>query len=333
MMNKEQSLQLKGVAILMMLFLHLFNTVDRVAECTTYVNFLNGKPLVYALARVCGMCVPIYLFISGYGLAYSARFDMRSFLRRLWRVFCRYWLVFALFIPVGCFLVPNYYPGSIQELVLNFLALSDTYNGEWWFLLPYVLLLAMARWIVPHVQRISPRQSWAEFFVLYGLSVLGQHVKHVGGDLYVVQRLVQFFFVLPAFYAGVCCGSRATKILEYVRSIRHPLLWMGGLLFIRCFLGASILNVLFCVPFVLLFIQLRLNRSVQSVLSFLGRHSTIMWLTHTFYAYYFFHTQLYALRNPLLIYVTLLTITLLTAIPLEWLANHFTEPQNNRRKT
>lgn len=56
-MTKDQSLQLKGIAILMMLFLHLFNTQERMMDCVTYLDFFNGKPLVYALARTCGLCV------------------------------------------------------------------------------------------------------------------------------------------------------------------------------------------------------------------------------------------------------------------------------------
>lgn len=48
-MTKEETLQLKGIAILMMLFLHLFNTTANVEQCQTYIYFWNGKPLVLAL--------------------------------------------------------------------------------------------------------------------------------------------------------------------------------------------------------------------------------------------------------------------------------------------
>lgn len=51
-MTKEETLQLKGIAILMMLFLHLFNTTANVEQCQTYIYFWNGKPLVLALSRV-----------------------------------------------------------------------------------------------------------------------------------------------------------------------------------------------------------------------------------------------------------------------------------------
>ncbi len=332
-MSKDQSLQLKGIAIAMMLFLHLFNTMERVEECTTLIPFFNGRPLVYVLARVCGLCVPIFLFISGYGLAHSQRFDTLTLLRRLRRVLTRYWLVFAIFIPVGCLLQPQHYPGSALECLLNVLTLSDSYNGEWWFLLPYILLLALSRWIIPQVRRSNARQRTTIFLLLFGLSVAGQNLKHTGGDLYAVHRLVQFLSLLPAFYAGACCALGSSEGSWYTRPLSHPLAWMTALLFVRCFIGASVTNVLFCVPFILLFIQMTPQRHMQSLLRYLGRHSTVMWLTHTFYAYYFFHAQLYGLRYPLFIYAALLTVTLLTAIPLEWAAKHLAETgKDNKQK-
>ena len=78
-MNKTESLQLKGIAILMMLFLHLFNTADRVELCNISIYFWNGKPLVLAMSRVAAFCVPIYLFISGYGLTCSYKKNSSEF--------------------------------------------------------------------------------------------------------------------------------------------------------------------------------------------------------------------------------------------------------------
>ena len=85
-MDKKESLELKGIAILLMLMLHLFNTQQRVAECTTFLYFWNGKPLVYALSRVGAFCVPLYIFISGYGhgsILAAGRLDFKSACRRV----------------------------------------------------------------------------------------------------------------------------------------------------------------------------------------------------------------------------------------------------------
>lgn len=44
-MTKEETLRLKGIAILMMLFLHLFNTTANVEQCQTYIYFGMGSRL------------------------------------------------------------------------------------------------------------------------------------------------------------------------------------------------------------------------------------------------------------------------------------------------
>ena len=67
MITKEESLQLKGSAILIMLFLHLFNSQENIDRCILSVKFL-GKPIVSQLATFSEICVPLYLFLSGYGL-------------------------------------------------------------------------------------------------------------------------------------------------------------------------------------------------------------------------------------------------------------------------
>ena len=316
-MDKDKSLQLKGVAILMMLFLHLFNTLERVGECTTYINFLNGKPLVYAVARVCGLCVPIYLFISGYGLTKSKNLDTTALFRRLRRVYSHYWLVFAIFIPLGCIVVPSVYPGNVLECVLNFFSVSVSYNGEWWFLLPYALLLFLARWLVPLVRRCSSWQNALVFALLYGLSVFAMNTKGEWDDNLLWLRTLHLLLVFPAFYAGAYCASHLPEKCWTVGSQKWPLGWLALLVFVRCFIGASIVNVLFCIPCILFFAQLHVPSSLQAFLRFFGHYSTFMWLTHTFYAYYFFHEDLYNLHYPLIIYVVLVFVSLLTAMGLD----------------
>jgi hypothetical protein len=148
-MTKEETLQLKGIAILMMLFLHLFNTTANVEQCQTYIYFWNGKPLVLALSRVAAFCVPIYIFLSGYGLAITYKQNqriMRSW-NRIFNLYINYWIVFLLFIPLACFIRPQNYPGNLTEFICNFIALDCSYNREWWFFLPYVLLVISSKHI------------------------------------------------------------------------------------------------------------------------------------------------------------------------------------------
>ena len=71
-MTKDDTQMLKGVAILLMLWLHLFNRIENVDLCHNLVS-LHGKPLAHFLAG-CADPVAFFLFLSGYGLykSYSA---------------------------------------------------------------------------------------------------------------------------------------------------------------------------------------------------------------------------------------------------------------------
>lgn len=62
-MTKQESLEFKGIAILLMLLLHLFNTQERVAECTTFINFWNHKtPRICTFASGFILCTPLHFF-------------------------------------------------------------------------------------------------------------------------------------------------------------------------------------------------------------------------------------------------------------------------------
>lgn len=64
-MDKQESMRLKGVAILFMIFLHLFTL--RQAGMYESLIFIKEMPLPALLTRLTNP-VPFFLFLSGYGL-------------------------------------------------------------------------------------------------------------------------------------------------------------------------------------------------------------------------------------------------------------------------
>ena len=75
--TKKDMKMLQGVAILFMLGLHLFARKEINGLYETFPE-INGVPLVYYLALFGDACVPIYLFVSGYGLYVSMGNGERS---------------------------------------------------------------------------------------------------------------------------------------------------------------------------------------------------------------------------------------------------------------
>lgn len=68
-MTREESLIMKGVAILLMLFYHLFNRIDYVDMCQTIIC-IDNIPLVHILTKAANP-VAFFIMLSGYGLYIS----------------------------------------------------------------------------------------------------------------------------------------------------------------------------------------------------------------------------------------------------------------------
>ena len=64
-MSKQESLMMKGVAILLMVFLHLFKI--NYADLYYSLIYVGNTPLAAIIARMANP-VPFFLILSGYGL-------------------------------------------------------------------------------------------------------------------------------------------------------------------------------------------------------------------------------------------------------------------------
>lgn len=153
-MTKEQTTILKGVAILLMLFFHLFNRLGNAALCTDIT--LMGNPLCHILSRASNP-VFFFLILSGYGLYMSnhrAGGDKNHY-RRIWSLMKNYWLTLLIFVPIGFLLGKDGYPGDLRTIIENVTSYRVSWNHEVWFLFPYVMLALLAPCIVSIVDRIG----------------------------------------------------------------------------------------------------------------------------------------------------------------------------------
>lgn len=320
-MSKQDSLELKGIAILMMIFLHLFNTPDRVAECTNFL-YIGSKPLALLASRICGMCVPIFIFITGYGLSASWQKKVDHRLHpwhRVLRLYGMYWTVFLLFIPMACYISPSVYPGSITELLLNFFCLTYTYSGEWWFLRSYIILVLLSPWIVGIMMR-SKRNS-NRMFVIATISYMIWGIMsktHWKMEVYVVDVVKNVLHIYFSFVFGIWMYSTngferlRIKLASMTPKKRKWMMVAGILLPIALCVCIKImfLKAIAIIPLLPFYLMLNRKQSIKRILCYLGHHSTYMWLTHTFFCYYLFHDYIYGLRYPILMYGVLILLAL-----------------------
>ena len=88
---------------------------------------------------------------------------------RILNLYINYWVVLLLFVTIGHFIKPTIYPGSFETIIKNATGFNTTYNGEWWFLLPYSLVVLSSYWVFKFVDRFNPK-------IIIGCSIFGMFV-------------------------------------------------------------------------------------------------------------------------------------------------------------
>lgn len=196
---------MKGVAILFMVFAHLFNNLH-LCSLSTPLVYVGDEPLVHIL--IYGMNpVMFFIFLSGYGLFLSyqqGHGKLISNVRRCLKLYIHYWIILAIFLPIGCIIKgSDVYPESLKLLLENMFGWKSTYNHEAWFLFPYVLLALSSSYLFKWLDKAKPLQIFLLVFATY----LGERVSsRFSGDLRTVSILLYqldcYFTLLFPFILG-----------------------------------------------------------------------------------------------------------------------------------
>lgn len=195
----QKSNQLKAIAILMMLFLHLFNR--DYSGLFQPLIFVGKEPLSYYISLFCDACVPIFAFVSGYGLYYKYRENQSSFRngnkKRLKKLYINYWIVLLIFaVLLGWLLKKEGYPGSLTKFLLNFAALSTSYNGAWWFLTTYIFFTLTSTIWFNLLERVNP---YFYFFALLAVYVIAFYFRVYKTDIF-INPILNWIHVQGAMY-------------------------------------------------------------------------------------------------------------------------------------
>ena len=150
--NIIDSTTLKGIAILFMVGLHLFNTLDYETLYKPLI-YIGKYPLIYYLSFIFDSCVPIYCFCSGYALFLKESTSFKDNAQRAFRFLKKYWLILILTMFTGILFQNKNIPGGFLEFLCNFFLINISYVGAWWFVQTYVLLLVLTPWIIKLVNK------------------------------------------------------------------------------------------------------------------------------------------------------------------------------------
>lgn len=321
-----KSNQLKSIAILMMLFLHLFNRDYN--NLFKPVIFIAGKPLSYYLSLFSDACVPIFAFVSGYGLYFTFKRDTEIYFKnnfkRLKKLYINYWIILLIFaVILGYVIKPDSYPGSITKFIVNFTGAETSYNGSWWFFTIYVLFVLTSCFWFNLVDKINPYLFLSGLLLIYIITFYCKTYRPNIFDNNLVHwfyiKTVLYFFTLFQFMLGVFAfkydwNTRIRVIFKYIRykniaafSLIISLIFFHGLfpnLIVAPFTGLA---------FILLFLQIDLSEKANKVLDYLTPHSTNLWLIHLFFCTIFFSNFIYSFRYVPIIFLVLLAVCIFSS--------------------
>ena len=302
--TKLKSKEAKGICILIMFIHHLFAFPDRLD------NVFNTDYLV-RLGQEFGIIVGLYVFISGYGLAIKplSLKDGTDRIVKLWLSFC---FVFFIFIPIGFCL--GVYKFELKEFFENLFFISSSYNHEWWFFSLYVQLIVISTLL----SLIKDKQQLS--VILCILLILSVIIKKFDFGTTLLGLRIYFSVFLLSYIT--CKYGLFEKADVLLRKIVSPNLIRG----LICFISAIVISKKFGDANFLAFFFWFLGFSYFTVrpffskmFCFLGKHSVNMWLVHTFYCYYYCKNIFIFVSNPLLAFMVLLLLSLMTSIAIEYI--------------
>ena len=330
--GKRETAIVKGAAVVLMLVHHLFYQEEYLENCIFLLP--HEKEALLQFAQMCKVCVAFFLLLSGYGL-YKSRESLEERTQMTWiksalfplryikKLLIQYWwavIPFAVFgVVTGLRPLSEVYGPELVDkwkiltdlLGINYILFDifNQYNITCWYLsvaIELYLIFPILYWILKR----SPLLLWAVGLTMWTYS----------GKFYMLRESV---WLIP-FAAGMTFSRGG--VLDSVCTLVDRLDWANGLGIALFLVAAARIRILY--PIVsdgllafaiicVLLVVVKYASPVGIILEFLGKHSTNIFMTHTFFYYYYFRRYFYALRLPALILLSLLLVCVAYSIVLE----------------
>lgn len=330
-LSRKESSIIQGIAVMLMVYHHLFGFPDRIVSEYVIVSDLSFLHIGTILSYFGRICISIFAFCSGYGIykklssIYTDSFianikiGYAAIFKQAIKFFTRYWIVCALFIPMGY--IMEVYSFQLMPLLKCLFGITFPYNAEWWYVSAYLVFLIVVPLYVA-VERLLYRfLHQTTINVLYVLIIIGAIVLSVVGKA--------DFAVYFCFVSGIACVStnlfdRGYSLLCKVGTFKYILsiLLVIILALLRMILGLQCNYDFICAPVFVFGIGVIIKGRlfidyVNKVFLYIGKYSTYIWLTHTFFAYYYFQQYLYWFRYSTIIFVICMICCIIVGIVCE----------------
>lgn len=340
--SRGDSLAVKGIAVMMLLFHHLYSALERF-DSYPVSFFPFAQDDVVAVALMSKNCVSLFAFISGYGLLKSIAsipLNRRSVLiwniTRLLKLLSGFWFIYALVFVVSLCLdglpIKTYFESSsvagLCYLLNDFFGLANffdtpTMNSTWWYMSAAILYVLLVPLLYLFVRRIGYLPVLAATAALPRLL----NSDYPGGmDPYSFLLSILFGMLFAQYDVFgrierrfpadnprgyllhfVVWGALVVLAYQISRNYGHTEAWE---------LNLGVLPLAFLCFFRFCVIRIP---GLRQVLRFLGRHSMTIFLIHTFIQFTYLEDFVYSFKNFALIFLVLLALSLAFSILLDGL--------------
>ena len=305
-MTKTESAQVKGIALILMFWHHLFGGGSYLTLPENNWLPVISERLVLTIAGEDSACLFMFLFCSGFGLYfsfYSRRTGLKDWLMRFIRILIPYWLIMAatiVYLAARGNFHPEYLPMNLFAAVRDDERLYVSFS---WFIKIYLEIIAVLP-LLRLLDRKLGRKPWLEaplYLIVPGIvsSLIWDYVFNLENHRIVfllVYALAEVCEWLPLFLIGMLAAKYRLleKLWNFLKKI-HPLLLAAisvGIVWLillgryrqvlqRYQMLAWLQALLLVTAFLAL---IRLSRVQHPrVLPFLGNNSLYYWLLSGFF--------------------------------------------------
>lgn len=339
-LTKEQMNITKGVAILFMVLLHLFCTKQYEGLFTPLI-MVGETPLVYYFALFADCCVAIYCFASGYGLMFNyLKNDKVQYnkgnRKRILNLYINYWIILIIFVAILGTLLGRFdiFANYGMTFLLTVLAIQPAYNGAWWFVTTYIILVLLSRIINRVIIKFPVGIVLPVTFILYFIGYL-QRMKTVlefSNPIltWLVTQLGLLGTSLLPFVVGAIFAHRKvySKIVVMSKKIGGgaQLNCICILIIVAMIIAHGFVESLFVAPFtgivfIVVFNLMYKPKKLEVLLLYISKHSTNIWLTHMFFYMIYFKDYIYMMKYSVLIFIWLIFICIMCSYVVMWIQN------------
>lgn len=330
--EKRDTLVVKGVAILLMLFYHLFESQELLVTLNVdHAPF--SQELFLMLSGFGNICVAVFVFLSAYGItkglmaeeaegAYDFARSLKQAGKRCLKLI-RSFAILYLSVNVLWFSYFDYVKlygegwqggmfAMIDMLGLAQIFSSPTLNMTWWYMETAIVII----FLIPLIY--LPVKKAGKYLIVPALLLPSM--------LQMSENMERYYFVMLFGAVAACEGWLeklfAWRLKKYWKVLAGLVLLVLAVMFRQNFMVHTYFLWIVDAP-IALFLCWSVAEflagipGLSHVLAFLGKYSMNMFLVHTFFYMSLFRGFIYSFRYAGLIFLVLILVSLAYSVVLE----------------